>query len=126
MTGTEQTPADADRAPATTTAASDGRPVIEARRDRLRAYLRHNGERICRDAIVLGSWALVMTSWFQWTGPGFSRWMYYAVTFVGIVGYAQLTSPWTRPYRSPGDSNFERFERDADERQSEKSEQRHE
>lgn len=90
--GTER--ADADPA-------DDDRPVLESRCRRLGAYLRHNGERICRDTIVLASWALVMTIWIQ--GFGVPRWLCYLATFVGVVGYTQVTSPWVRPYVSPDD-----------------------
>ncbi len=77
----------------------DDRPVLESRRRRLAAYLRHNGERICRDTAVLATWALVMTVWVQ--GMGVPRWMCYTVTFVGVVGYTRVTPPWSRPYTSP-------------------------
>uniref|UniRef100_A0A8A2VLE6 DUF8119 domain-containing protein n=1 Tax=Haloterrigena alkaliphila TaxID=2816475 RepID=A0A8A2VLE6_9EURY len=77
----------------------DDRPVLESRRRRLTAYLRHNGERICRDAAVLTTWALLMTIWVQ--GYGLPRWLCYVVTFVGVVGYTHVTSPWSRPYVSP-------------------------
>ena len=77
------------------------RPIIESRRRRLRAYLRHNGERICRDVVALSAWALVMAVWAQ--GLGLPRWLCYLLTFAGIVGYTRVTSPWRRPYGSPDD-----------------------
>ncbi|WP_436345447.1 hypothetical protein [Natronorubrum sp. FCH18a] len=81
--------------------AHDDRPVLESRRHRLSAYLRYNGERICRDTVVLVTWALVMTIWIQ--GNGLPRWACYVVTFVGVVGYTQMTAPWSRPYASVDD-----------------------
>lgn len=82
-------------------AAGDDRPVLESRRRRLRAYLRHNGERICRDTAVVLTWALVMTIAFQ--GLGLPRWIQYLGTFVGVVVYTRATMPWSRPYTSPDD-----------------------
>ncbi|QRV13439.1 hypothetical protein [Haloterrigena salifodinae] len=92
QSGTER----ADAAPV-----NDDRPVLESRRRRLRAYLRHNAERICRDAVVLAGWALVMVLWIQ--DFGVPRWLCYLATFVGVVGYTQVTAPWVRPYTSPDD-----------------------
>ncbi|QSX01143.2 hypothetical protein [Haloterrigena alkaliphila] len=97
MTETKTTHSRTDRDAATTV--GDDRPVLESRRRRLTAYLRHNGERICRDAAVLTTWALLMTIWVQ--GYGLPRWLCYVVTFVGVVGYTHVTSPWSRPYVSP-------------------------
>lgn len=79
----------------------DERPVLESRRRRASAYLRHNGERICRDAAMLVAWALLTTIWMK--GFGLPRWLCYLVAFVGVVGYTQVTSPWVRPYMSPDD-----------------------
>ena len=113
QSGTER----ADAAPV-----DDDRPVLESRRRRLRAYLRHNGERICRDAVVLASWALVMVLWIQ--GFGVPRWLCYLATFVGVVGYTQVTSPWVRPYTSPDD--LESVSADGRGRRLQESKQRHE
>ena len=79
----------------------DDRPILESRRRRLGAYLRHNGERICRDALAVGAWALVMTTWAQ--GLGLPRWLCYLVAFAGVVGYTRVTSSWRRPYGSADD-----------------------
>ncbi|MFC6767342.1 hypothetical protein [Natrinema soli] len=98
----------------------DDRPLLESRRRRLIAYCRHNGERICRDTAVLVAWALVMTTWIQ--GFGLPRWLCYVVTFVGVVGYTQATTSWTRPYVSPDDFGGQ----SADGRPLQEPEQRHE
>lgn len=82
-------------------AAADDRPVLESRRRRLRAYLRHNGERICRDTAVALTWALAMTLVAQ--ELGLPRWVQYFLTFVGVVIYTRATTPWSRPYTSPDD-----------------------
>lgn len=82
-------------------ARADDRPVLESRRQRLRAYLRHNGERICRDTAVVLTWALAMTIVFP--ELGLPRWIQYLVTFVGVVVYTRATVPWSRPYTSPDD-----------------------
>lgn len=74
-------------------------PVIESRRERLVAYLRHNWPQMVVDAAVLAAWLVVATSLVRWLGlPG---WLLYAVVFVGVVVYAQITPTWRRPYRSP-------------------------
>ncbi|WP_245550042.1 hypothetical protein [Halopiger xanaduensis] len=83
----------------------DSRPIVASRRRRLLAYLRHNGERICRDVVVLGAWALVATVWIH--AFGLPRWLCYAATFAGVVGYTRVTSPWSRPYVSPDDLEVE-------------------
>ena len=124
MTDAQPTPArtdrdDADAARTDADAARDDRPVLESRRGRLGAYLRHNGERICRDAVVLATWALVTTTWIQ--GVGVPRWLCYLVTFVGVVGYTRATSPWSRPYASPDD-----LEAPTDGRRLQEPEQRNE
>ena len=103
MTEPNVSPTETDRIDVDTDAdaTGDDRSIIESRRRRLCAYLRHNGERICRDAIVLSTWALVMAVWAQ--GLGLPRWLCYLVTFAGVVAYTRVTSPWRRPYGSPDD-----------------------
>ncbi|QLK26419.1 hypothetical protein HYG81_02025 [Natrinema zhouii] len=99
MARTKLDPARADRDGAKSS--RDDGPLLESRRHRLIAYCRHNGERICRDTAVLVTWALVMTVWIR--GFGLPGWLCYVVTFVGVVGYTQATTSWTRPYVSPDD-----------------------
>lgn len=120
-TVTDTKPARSERSRPPAEPVSDGRPVLESRRRRLSAYLRYNWERICRDAIVLGSWALLLTVGFR--TAGLPPWMCYTVTFVGVVGYTRLTSTWSRPYTSPDEVESEAG---SDGRRSEKPEQRHE
>ena len=74
-------------------------PVIESRRRRLIAYLRHNWSLMIVDAAILAAWLIVTTTAFQWLA--LPRWLLYVVVFVGIVVYARITPGWQRPYRSP-------------------------
>lgn len=82
-------------------APADECPVLESRRRRLRAYLRHNAGRIRRDTTLVLAWALLSTIAYQ--EVGLPRWTYYVVTFVGVVVYTRATTPWSRPYSSPDD-----------------------
>lgn len=79
--------------------AEEDRPLIESRRERLVAYLQHNGPQIAVDAAILVAWLLVTTSVFRWLA--LPQWLLYVVVFVGVAMYAWLTPAWKRPYRSP-------------------------
>jgi uncharacterized membrane protein len=79
--------------------ADQDHPVIESRRRRLVAYLRHNWSQMVVDAAILAAWLLVTTAAFQWLA--LPRWLLYVVVFVGVVAYARVTPTWKRPYRSP-------------------------
>lgn len=74
-------------------------PVIESRRRRLIAYLRHNWSQMVVDAAILAAWLVMTTTVFQWLV--LPSWLLYVVVFVGIVVYARITPGWQRPYRSP-------------------------
>jgi uncharacterized membrane protein len=80
-------------------AADTDTPVIESRRQRLVAYLRHNWSLMVVDAAILAAWLVVTTAVFQWLA--LPSWLLYVVVFVGVVVYARLTPGWQRPYRSP-------------------------
>ena len=72
-------------------------PVVESRRERLLAYLRHNWSRIVVDAAMLAAWLLVTTLAFQWFALPW--WLLYVVVFVGVVVYTRVTPSWRRPYK---------------------------
>jgi hypothetical protein len=74
-------------------------PVIELRRQRLVAYLRHNWPQMIVDAAILIAWLFAATAVFQWLA--LPSWLLYVVVFVGVVVYARITPTWRRPYRSP-------------------------
>lgn len=74
-------------------------PVIESRRERLVAYLRHNWSRMVVDAAILMAWLFVTTAVFRWLA--LPQWLLYVVVFVGIVVYTRISPTWQRPYRSP-------------------------
>lgn len=74
-------------------------PLIESRRRRLVAYLRHNWSQMVVDAAILATWLFVTTAVFQWLA--LPRWLLYVVVFVGVAVYARITPTWQRPYRSP-------------------------
>lgn len=80
-------------------ATDQDRPLIESRRERLVAYLQHNGPQMVVDAAVLAAWLFVTTSVFRWLA--LPQWLLYIVVFGGVVVYAWLTPAWKRPYRSP-------------------------
>lgn len=79
--------------------APSSRPLLESRRQRLHAYLRHNHESMLADAVVLFSWILLIANFGQWFD--LPRWFVYIAVFVGVVLYTQTTVGWSRPYRSP-------------------------
>lgn len=72
---------------------------IDSRRDRLRAYLRHNHERIIVDLIVLVAWIVVTRAVFGVLA--LPQWLFYLVLLLGVFIYSRVTPPWERPYRSP-------------------------
>lgn len=78
---------------------SDSRPRIESRRERLRAYLRHNRVQMAVDVAVLAAWVLLTAAVAR--RFGLPTWLFYVAVFVGVVAYAQMTPAWRRPYRSP-------------------------
>jgi 1,4-dihydroxy-2-naphthoate octaprenyltransferase len=80
-----------------TVEAESDAPVVESRRERLLAYLRHNWSRIVVDAAVLAAWLLVTTLVFQWFALPW--WLLYVVVFVGVVVYTRVTPSWRRPYK---------------------------
>lgn len=85
-------PTDSDSSP-------EKRPLIESRWQRLRAYLRHNRERLFVDGVLLFSWILLLSGIREWFY--LPRWLFFVIVFVGVVVYTQSTSDWVRPYRSP-------------------------
>lgn len=78
---------------------SDDPPEIDARHRRLVAYLRHNGERMLVDLLVLLAWLIATTALFGWLD--LPRWLLYVVIFAGAMIYSRITPAWERPYRSP-------------------------
>ena len=80
-----------------TVEAESDAPVVESRRERLLAYLRHNWSRIVVDAAILATWLLVTTLVFQWFALPW--WLLYVVVFVGVVVYTRVTPSWRRPYK---------------------------
>jgi len=74
-------------------------PVVESRRGRLVAFLRHNWPRMVVDGAILVVWLLLTTAAFQ--RFALPRWLLYVVAFTGIVVYTRVTPAWRRPYRSP-------------------------
>lgn len=73
-------------------------PVIESRRRRLIAYLRHNWSQMVVDVVILAAWLVMTTAVFRWLL--LPSWLLYILVFIGIVVYARITSGWQRPYRS--------------------------
>lgn len=74
-------------------------PVLESRRERLVAYLRHNWVQMVVDVTVLVLWLLVTTLVFDWLA--LPQWLLYIVVFGGIGVYTRISPTWQRPYRSP-------------------------
>jgi hypothetical protein len=64
-------------------------PVIESRRRRLIAYLRHNGSLMVVDAAILAAWLVVTTAVFRWLA--LPSWLLYVVVFSGLS--SMLESP---------------------------------